>query len=456
MIGLAQSLLAFVVALAALIAFHEFGHYWVARRCNVKVLSFSIGFGRPLWRARLGPDQTEFMVAWIPLGGYVQMLDERVGSVAPAERHRAFNNRPLMQRMAIILAGPLFNFIFAALAYWLIYVVGVTGLRPVVQAVEPQSPAMLAGLREEDRIVAVNGRETPVWNTVMQALVAAVIERNNASVTLRDSYGAERVAQLELASVSIDDLGQKDLLELLGVTPKSPSLPAVIGMLDEAGQGARAGLLVGDRILAVDGTPVENWRHWQALASQPPGASLSLSVERAGQRRPVMAVMGERTTETGARVGYLGVGPRIDHAADPDMFAVESYPVGVALLKGLEKTADMTLVTVRILGRMITGEASLANLSGPITIADYAGRTARMGIVVFLGFLALVSISLGVMNLLPVPILDGGRLLQLLVEAVKGSPLSMAMELAFQRVGIVLLFCLMSIAVYNDVLRLAQ
>ena len=455
MISLIQALGAFIVALGILITFHEFGHYWTARRCNVKILCFSVGFGRPLWRKVFTSDNTEFVIGVFPLGGYVKMLDEREGLVPEQERARAFNNKSLGARTAIVAAGPVFNFIFAVLAYWLIYVIGVTGLKPVISTVEEGSVAMHAGFRADDEIMDIDGQATPTWNTAVELLVAGVIERDAAVVGVKDTRGYERSLEIDLASIPIDAMAEGNLLRLLGVEPLRPVVPAVIGEVADQGAGKRAGLAPGDRIIAVDGIPVRDWQHWVELIRAAPGIPLSVRISRNGDDMELILTPGEKLSGEGETIGFIGVGLKSDFDTDQSLLVIETYPAHTALLKGIGKTVDMTFVTLQILGRMITGEASLKNLSGPVSIAQYAAQTARMGIVTFLGFLAIVSISLAVLNLLPIPLLDGGHLFYYFIEFIKGSPVSMPVQLLGQRIGIVLLFGLMALAIYNDILRLA-
>lgn len=455
MIGLIQTVCAFIFAIGILITFHELGHYWVARKCNVKILRFSVGFGRPLWRKEFGGDNTEFVIGAVPLGGYVKMLDEREDSVPEQERPRAFNNKSLSERVAIVAAGPAFNFIFAVLAYWLIYVIGITGLKPMINSVEEGSVAMQAGFRADDEISEINGQVTPTWNSAVEILVAGVIDRNMATVSVKDTQGYVRSLEIDLASIPIDAMAEGNLLRLLGVEPTRPAVPAVIGEVTEHGAARRAGLMAGDRIVAVDGTSVRNWSHWVEIIRAAPGIPLSVRLSRNGDGMVVILTPEEKISEEGETIGYIGVGLDQGFSPDQSLFAVEAYPVHAALLKGLDKTVDMIVLTLRILGRMITGEASLKNLSGPVSIAQYAGQTAQMGIVTFLGFLAIVSVSLGVLNLLPIPLLDGGHLFYYFIELLKGSPVSLSMQLLGQRIGLVLLFGLMGLAIYNDILRLA-
>ena len=455
MIAVVQMVFAFIFALGILITFHEFGHYWVARKCDVKILRFSVGFGRPLWRKEFGRDNTEFIIGAVPLGGYVKMLDEREDSVPESERTRAFNNKSLGERFAIVVAGPLFNFIFAVLAYWIIYVVGVTGLKPLVGSVEEGSVAMQAGFRVDDEITGINGQGTPTWNAILEKLVGGVINRSTGTVSVRDTRGYERLLEVDLASISIDAMAQGNLLRLLGIEPVRPAIPAIIGEVANQGAAREAGLVAGDRMVAVGGTPVRDWRHWVELIRAAPGVPLFVRINRDDEYLEIVLTPGEKVSGQGETIGYIGVGLDPDYEVDRSLFAIEAYPPHTALVKGIGKTLDMTVTTLQILGKMITGQASLKNLSGPVSIAQYAGQTAQLGIVAFLGFLAIVSISLGVLNLLPVPLLDGGHLFYFFIEFFKGSPVSIPVQMVGQRIGIMLLFGLMVLAFYNDIIRLA-
>ena len=455
MIAVLQMLCAFIVALGVLITFHELGHFLVARRCGVKVLQFSVGFGRPLWSRKFGRDNTEFVIGAFPLGGYVRMLDEREGAVAEAERARAFNNKSLGERVAIVAAGPVFNFIFAALAYWLVYMIGVTGLKPVIGSVQEASPALHAGFRADDEITQINGRATPTWNSALELLVAGVIDRSSAAVTVTGAQGHERLLAVDLAAIPIDSMAEGNLLRLLGVEPARPAVPAVIGEVTDQGPARRAGLAQGDRIEAVDGVAVRDWQHWVELVRAAPGTPLSVSISRAGEAMELAVTPEAKESGQGEEIGFIGAGLDPGYELDRALFATESYPLHTALAKGAVKTLDMTALTLQILWRMVTGQASLKNLSGPVSIAQYAGQTAQLGIVAFLGFLAIVSISLAVLNLLPVPLLDGGHLFYYFIEFIKGSPVSVPMQMLGQRIGLALLFSLMALAIFNDLARLA-
>lgn len=459
LVTLLQAALAFLLAIGALITVHEFGHYWVARRCGVRILRFSIGFGRPLWRRRFGPDDAELVVAMIPLGGYVKMLDGREEGLPPEERSRCFGDKPLAQRTAIVLAGPLFNFLFAIMAYTLLYLVGETGLRPLVEEVAAESPAARAGFLPGDEITAVNGRKTPTWKAVANALVVGVVEGESMPVEVRSSAAGQppRELDLDLAAVDIDALAEQSLLTLLGIKPVRPAAAAVVGALLSDGAAARDGLKEGDRIIAVNGEPVEDWPHWVRIVQASPGAALAVEAQREGQTIQLTLTPAARPDEAGKPLGYIGAAPELgEERTPPSLAVVESYPPHTALAKGVAKTAEMSVLTLSLLAKMVLGDVSTRNLSGPIRIAQYAGETARMGPATFLTFLALISISLGVLNLLPIPMLDGGHLLYFLLEFFKGSPVSDATQLTGQKVGLALLLCLIGLALYNDVLQLLK
>lgn len=454
MIEFLQAVLAFIVALGILITFHEFGHFWVARKCNVKILRFSVGFGRPIWKRRFGDDNSEFVIAALPLGGYVKMLDEREGNVAAAEQHRAFNSKPLAQRFAIVIAGPVFNFIFAIFAYWIMFVVGVPGIKPVVGEVSQGSLAEYAGIRTGDQIIKVDERQTPTWSSVIDVFVANIIEEEQVKFTIRDTNGFERESYVDLAQVSVDEMASGRLLSVLGLQPLRPVIPAVIGKVIQDGAAERAKLLPGDKIIAAEGKSIADWIAWVELIRESPGKPLTIEVVRGENYFTVNLIPDSVVTEEGDTIGRIGAVVDDAYQRDESMLATESYAFIPAFFKAINKTAEMSMMTLRILGKMIVGEASVKNLSGPISIAQYAGYSAGLGIAAFLSFLAIVSVSLGVLNLLPIPLLDGGHLMYYLVEFVKGSPVSEGAQILGQQIGLTVLLGLMGLAFYNDILRL--
>lgn len=446
------SILAFVFAIGVLIAFHEFGHYWVARRCGVKVLRYSIGFGKPLWMRRAGQDQTEYVVAAIPLGGYVKMLDEREVEVPKEEVHRAFNRQSVSKRMAIVAAGPVFNFIFAIFAYALMYVIGVSGIKPVIGDVEPQSIAYQAGIRANDQIVAVDGEQTPTWGTARMAMLQGSLEDNNITLQLQKGDSSNRyTVSLPVDGISIENK-QAKLLQKLGLQVYRPPIPAVMGELTDGAAAQRDGLQTGDKIISVDNKNIDDWQDWVEVIRKNPEKTLSVTIERNGETRQVKLTPEALKTDTGV-IGRIGALPKPVPYPD-ELRAIDRHPVGTAFYTAVVKTWEMSALTLKMIGHMIVGDVSVKNLSGPITIATYAGYTASEGLPTFLSFLAIVSISLGVLNLLPIPLLDGGHLLFYVIEVIKGSALSEEIQLRMQHVGIVMLGMLMMLAFYNDIQRL--
>ncbi len=450
MSGFLTSVLAFLLAIGILVAFHEFGHYWVARRLGVKVLRFSIGFGKPVVTWRGGRDKTEYCISAIPLGGYVKMLDERESPVPEQEQYRAFNRQPLWRRTAIVSAGPLFNFLFALAVYWLIFVAGTTEVRPVVGEVLPETPAAEAGMTSGQEIVTVGGRTTPTWDKVLIALLDASLGRGETTIIQVDERGQEQERRLDLSGLG--RLGDEpDLLRTIGFRPWQPQLEARAGELIDGGAAAEAGLQPGDRVLSVAGEPVDDWQGMVRAVQARAGETVDVIVQRNGVEQTYQVALGEIDSPR----GVLGVRPDVP----PGLFEGMQHTVRYGPLSALgEATADTwrtSVLTLQVLWGMITGQASLNNLSGPISIGQFAGDTASTGLVPFLKFLAIVSISLGVLNLLPIPVLDGGHLMYYLVEAIKGSPVSEQVQIVGQYVGMLLLLLLMTLAFYNDIARLA-
>ncbi len=453
----------FIVALGILITVHEFGHFWVARKLGVKVLRFSVGFGKPLlrYRERINTKGdptsgescmgTEYVLAAIPLGGYVKMLDEREGEVHESEVHQAFNRQSLPVRSAIVFAGPLFNFLFAILAFWLIFVSGDVGTKPWVGEVTAESIAEDAGFKAGDLLLDVNGNPTPTWQSTVYALLQAAADGGSVSVQVTDGDGVQQLRQLP-GPPMMDMAEDGMLLQRLGIKPKRPVLPAVIGTVVAGEAAANAGLKTGDRILSVDGDETRLWSEFVAHIQERPLQSIELELERDGRLERVGVIVGVRDAN-GERIGRIGAGV----SAPDDLF--DAYRVEVrygaleSLQKAVVKTWEMSGFMLKMLKNMITGDLSVKNLSGPISIAQAAGQTASYGAVQFLKFLALVSISLGVLNLLPIPVLDGGHLFFFLIEAVKGSPLSEEMQFKGQRIGMALLLGLMGLAFYVDLAR---
>ena len=449
------TVLAFIVTLGVLIVVHEYGHYRVAVACGVKVLRFSVGFGRVLWRRQRTPDSTEFVVAALPFGGYVRMLDEREGKVPASELARAFNRQPLARRTAIVLAGPVANLLLAVLLYAASFWIGVDEPKALLGAPIAASLAERAGLRAGDWVQAQSsdGQE---WSDVRSmtdlrwSLTQGVLHGERRHLRVTDAAGrASRLVVLDLGRIDAAEIDAQ-LMQRIGIG--APFAEPVLGSVVPAGPAASAGLRVGDRVLSVDGAAVADAaRLREAIRASARGATatpMRWDIERGGQRleievQPAVANDGER--RIGRIEAYIG-GP-------PEMVTVR-YGAVDGFAQALSRTWEMSALTVRMLGRMVIGQASLKNLSGPLTIADYAGQSARLGLAYYLGFLALVSVSLGVLNLLPLPMLDGGHLMYYLFEAATGRPVSDAWLDRLQRGGVAVMLTMMSLALYNDVARL--
>lgn len=448
-------ILAFIIAVSVLVAVHEFGHYWVARRLGFKVERFSIGFGRALlhWRGR-DADRVEYRIAAIPLGGYVKLLDERDAPPGTPELERAFNRRPIPHRIAVLAAGPLFNFVFAIAAFWAMYVAGVPGIAPVVFAVDAGSPAARAGIVADDRIEAVGGREVVTWEGATFAILDELLASGVIDMQVRDADGTLRTVRIDVRGRESELTEPEALFERLGLNPQ-PVPPPVAGEVVAGLAAEQAGIREGDRFVAIDGVPVVTFEAFAQEVRARPGETVAIDLERDGQRLTLPITIGA-IVQDGGEIGQIGVG----HRWPPEVIerlrslqAEQKFGVIEAVGHGVAHTWEISALTVRMLGRMVIGDVSLRNMAGPISIADYAGEHARAGLSPFLSFLAVVSISLGILNLLPVPLLDGGQIVFQLVEWIKGTPLS-ERALAFgQQVGILFFILLISFVFYNDLTR---
>ena len=440
-----------LIALGVLVTFHEFGHFWVARRCGVKVLRFSVGFGMPLlrWHDRKG---TEFVVAAIPLGGYVKMLDEREGDVPPELADQSFNRKSVYQRIAIVIAGPVANFLLAIVFFWVLAMLGSQQVRPVIGGVEPDSIAQKAGLGAGQEIVSVDGEATSGWAAVNLQLVRRLGESGSIALKVREQ-GSDIETPRSLALDNwLKGSSEPDPIRSLGIRPWRPSLPPVLAELDSEGPAKAAGLKTGDRLLALDAQPLADWQQVVDTVRMRPGARVSLRVERDGTQIEVPVTLASRG-EGKAATGYLGAGVK---AVDwpPEMLREVSYGPVAAVAEGARRTWTMSVLTLDSLKKMLFGELSVKNLSGPITIAKVAGASAQSGVGDFLNFLAYLSISLGVLNLLPIPVLDGGHLLFYLIEWARGRPVSEKVQGWGMQIGISLVVGVMLLALVNDLGRL--
>ncbi len=447
-----MTLLSFLFALAVLIVVHEYGHYRIARACGVKVLRFSVGFGKVIAR-RTDRHGTEWALSAIPLGGYVKMVDEREGDVAPEDLPYAFNRKPVLQRMAIVVAGPLANFILAILLYWALFMHGIMALKPIIGAPPETSPAYAAGLRDGDSVRRINGEPVVDWQDVHWLALKHGVGGNDLAIEAEDTAGHLKMLKLNAPPETWENFEQ-DPLKVLGLLRFEPEIDAVLGQITPDSPAAKAGLQSGDHILTVDGVAVAGWRELVEAIRARPGKPLRLELQRGGQALAISVTPESVKDAQGIGIGRIGAGPKVDPAIFEKLQIERSYGPLEGMRQALSKTWDLSAFSLKMLGRMIVGEASLKNLSGPITIADFAGKSAEAGLAAFVGFLALVSVSLGVLNLLPVPLLDGGHLLYYSAELATGRPVSENIQAVGQKIGAALLAALMFFALFNDFQRL--
>jgi regulator of sigma E protease len=442
----------FLVALGVLVTFHEFGHFYVARRCGVKVLRFSVGFGKPLysWRDRSG---TEYVVAGIPLGGYVKMLDEREGQVPDELREQAFNRKSVWQRIAIVAAGPVANFILAVLLFWAMLLPGTTDVAPVIDAVKPDSVAAEAGLEAGQEIIAVDGKRIATWQDLNRQLMKRLGETGVISFTARYSDSSLEYESEANLQDWLKGEEEPDPVEGLGLTLWRPKVTATLSQVMEGSPAEAAGLKAGDTLLGADGVEFGDWNGLVDYVKVRPGKTMVMEYERDGEILTTKLTPKTITTDSGESVGQIGVMP-VRPTWPEHMLRKQEYTLVGAFNKAVDKTWETSAFVLLSLKKLILGEISTKNLSGPITIAKVAGASAKAGIAYYVGFLALMSISLGVFNLLPIPVLDGGHLFYYLIEVIKGSPVSEKVQVAGYQVGLVMVMGLMILALYNDIMRL--
>jgi regulator of sigma E protease len=463
-----MTLLAFIVTIGILVTIHEYGHFQVARWCGVKVLRFSIGFGKPIWQKTLGKDRTEFVLAAIPLGGFVKMLDENElkaeqenksekgidslqANYSEADLKRAFNRQSVWKRIAIVLAGPLANLLLAIFLYWILFILGVTATKPMIGEVQEGSLAAEASLISGELIQTIDGKEVKSWQEARWLFLEKSLETKSVKIEAVNNHN--ELLQHTLSFDGVDTDAEVDILKKLGIQEFRPKIPAVIGEVLPDSPARKAGLMSGDKILSIDKVAIEDWEQVVNLIKNSPNKTLQIKIERTGNIVQLNATP-EEIKQNNQTLGRMGAAVKINQN-DLSQFLIElHYSPLESLQKAISKTWDTSIFSLKMLGKMVVGEVSLSSISGPVTIATYAGESANLGLKTFLGFLALVSISIGVLNLLPIPVLDGGHLMYYIAEIIKGSPVSEQVLLIGQKIGFIVLGLLMSIAIFNDLNRL--
>lgn len=449
MFGFLWTLVSFIVALGILVAVHEWGHFYVARKCGVKVQRFSVGFGKALWR-RYDKQGTEYVIAAIPLGGYVKMLDERVEQVKEEDLPYAFNRQHVWKRIAIIAAGPITNFVFAVFALLLMFLIGKETVRPMIGGITPDSFASAGSLQEGMLINKIGGRETLDWPAVQLEFMSH-IGKPNMQLDVTDERGINRQLTMDIREWNFDP-DKESPLASLGIRPFRPTIHMELVEVSKNSAADNGGLLIGDKIIGIDGTNMQNWEQIVGYVSQHPNKLVEVEVERNGQSLLKSVTIGSREVN-GEDRGFLGVRPKVDPWPETIIFTHQYGPVD-ALLKAMKDTWRLMTLSIEMLGKLITGDVSVKNLSGPISIAQGAGTSAGYGLVYFLSFLALISVNLGIINLLPLPVLDGGHLLYYFIELLSGKPVPESVQEIGFRIGGVFLFLIMTIAIINDITRL--
>lgn len=450
------TLIAFIFTLGLLITVHEYGHFQVAKWCGVKVLKFSIGFGKPLWSKKVGADQTEFVIAAIPLGGYVKMLDEHDINTDEQAKHdmqRALNRQTVGKRIAIVLAGSAANLLLAIILYWALFMMGVVGMKPIIGNVIDNSPAALASLKRGETIHKINGKEVATWQDVRWILLNASLKKNSVEIQAMNDNQETHVHQLGLSKLNDDENFDQDILDKLGLSVYQPDIPARIGDITKKSPAALAGLKSNDLVVEINNIKVGVWEDFVKEVRKHPNVSLPIVVLR-NQQEVTLTVTPEAIVENDKTVGRIGATFRIEQTELNKLFVTTHYSAIQALAKAVGKTWDTSIFSLKMLGNMVTGQVSWKSMSGPVTIASYAGQSANMGIKVFISFLALISISIGVLNLLPIPVLDGGHFMYYMAEIFTGKPVSEATMIIGQKIGFALLGSMMVLALYNDINRL--
>lgn len=454
MLNFLMTMLAFIMGLGILITFHEFGHFWVARRCGVKILCFSVGFGKTLI-SRTAKDGTEYRIAMIPLGGYVKMLGEQDEVVAPEQLSGAFNQKSVWARIAIVFAGPAFNFIFAFFAYIAVYMIGIQGLVPLIGEIQPGSIAKNAGLQSYSEIVAIDDRPTQTWQQVLNQMIPRIGDTGLLKLSARDPESSD--VQTYLLPLTHWDLDSKnpDLIGALGITPFRPEQPAIVSTVTQGSAASKAGLLPNDRIINIAGMPILQWTTLVSELVKRPNIKTELLVIRQGHEEPLkLSITPQaKVMPDGSLSGYIGITMK-PIEFPKNLIRTQKYSFIDSLKPAYDQTVYYTVVSFKLIGKMVMGKLSLSTLSSPISMAQGAGATLRIGFQYYLGFLALISISLGVVNLLPIPVLDGGHLFFYAIEVLIKRPVSKKIQEVAMRMGFIFIICLMSISFYNDIVRM--
>ncbi|MCR9933548.1 sigma E protease regulator RseP [Vibrio antiquarius] len=452
MTGILWNLISFIVALGILVAVHEFGHFWVARRCGVKVEKFSIGFGKSIW-SKVGKDGTEYSISMIPLGGYVKMVDSRVDEVPEHEKHLAFDKKPLWKRTSIVAAGPIFNFLFAIFAYWLVFLIGIPAVKPVIGEVTPNSIVAEAGIESGMELKSISGIKTPDWESVNMGLISHIgDDLMTVTLTSANEVGSEVTKTLDLREWEFDPETQS-AMQSLGFAPYTPEVYRVIEQVSQGGAAEKAGVLPGDEIVAIGEQRVTEWKQVVEAVRSNPDTPIELTVLRQGYEQTLTLTPGSRELANKEVVGFAGIAPKVAEWPESYRFDLQ-FGVFESVGKAVDKTGQVIGLTISMLKKLIVGDVGLNNLSGPISIAKGAGTTADYGLVYFLGFLALISVNLGIINLVPLPMLDGGHLLFFAIEAVIRRPVPERVQEMGFRIGGAIIFSLMALALFNDFTRL--
>ncbi|CAH1535107.1 sigma E protease regulator RseP [Vibrio rotiferianus] len=452
MTGILWNLVSFIVALGILVAVHEFGHFWVARRCGVKVEKFSIGFGKSIW-SKVGKDGTEYSISMIPLGGYVKMVDSRIDDIPEHEKHLAFDQKPLWKRTSIVAAGPIFNFLFAIVAYWLVFLIGVPAVKPVIGEVTPNSIVAQAGIESGMELKSISGIKTPDWESVNMGLISHIGD-DSVTMTLSSAneVGSEVTRTLDIRDWNFDPETQSTM-QSLGFKPYTPEIFTELAQVSEGGAAEKAGLQADDKIIAINGNKISKWEEVVEAIRSHPETPMELTVLRQGEEQSFTLTPGSRELANKQLVGFAGIAPKV--AEWPESYRFElQFGVFESIGKAIDKTGQVIGLTISMLKKLIVGDVGLNNLSGPISIAKGAGATADYGLVYFLGFLALISVNLGIINLVPLPMLDGGHLLFFAIEAVIRRPVPEKVQEMGYKIGGAIIFSLMALALFNDFTRL--